>query len=41
MSEPSSPSNKVLGVLSWLWIGMPFTYGVYELVVKIPALFAN
>jgi len=41
MSKSSSLSNMVLGVVSWLWVGVPFTYGVYELVEKIPALFAN
>jgi hypothetical protein len=30
-----------LGIVSWLWVGVPFTYGLYELVVKIPALFMN
>jgi hypothetical protein len=39
--EATSPRSKVLGTVSWLWVGVPFTYGVYELVVKIPALFAN
>jgi hypothetical protein len=39
--EATSPRSKVLGIVSWLWVGVPFTYGLYELVVKIPALFAN
>jgi hypothetical protein len=39
--EATSPRVKALGIVSWLWVGVPFTYGVYELVVKIPALFAN
>jgi hypothetical protein len=40
-SRSTSPRIKALGVVSWLWVGVPFTYGVYELVVKIPALFAR
>jgi hypothetical protein len=39
--EATWPPVKALGIVSWLWVGVPFTYGVYELVVKIPALFAN
>jgi hypothetical protein len=40
-AEATSSRSKVLGVVSWLWVGVPFMYGVYQLVVKIPALFAN
>lgn len=32
---------KALTAVSWLWVGVPFAYGVYELIVKIPALFMN
>jgi hypothetical protein len=32
---------RALSIGSWLWVGVPFAYGLYELVVKIPALFAN
>jgi hypothetical protein len=39
--EATSPRIKVLGTVGWLWVGVPFTYGVYELLVKIPALFAH
>lgn len=38
MSHASNTRNMIGG---WLWVGAPFVYGVYELVVKIPALFAN
>ncbi|CAM2983951.1 MFS transporter small subunit [Mycobacterium simiae] len=30
-----------LRVVSWLWVGVPFSYGLYQLVVKIPALFLS
>ncbi|MCV7408230.1 MFS transporter small subunit [Mycobacterium florentinum] len=39
--ETTSPRGKLLGLASWLWVGVPFVYGLYELVVKIPALFTN
>jgi hypothetical protein len=38
MSQRSSAANSIV---SWLWVGAPFMYGVYALVAKIPALFAN
>ena len=31
--------RAVLAVVAWLWVLIPFLYGVYSLVVKIPALF--
>ncbi|MGW1200978.1 MFS transporter small subunit [Streptomyces sp. NPDC002536] len=33
-------SRKVLLVFAWLWVGAPFAYGVYELVLKLRQLFA-
>ncbi|HEY0228248.1 MAG TPA: hypothetical protein VGC05_18075 [Mycobacterium sp.] len=36
-----SSRNTVLGIVSWSWVGIPLLYGVYELLVKIPALFTN
>ncbi|MEE6177901.1 MFS transporter small subunit [Mycobacterium sp. 050134] len=38
---PAAPRNTALGLIAWLWVGVPFTYGLYELVVKIPALFTH
>lgn len=37
----TSPCTKLLGLVTWLWVGVPFSYGLYELVAKIPALFTN
>lgn len=34
-----SPLQWVGAVLAWLWVVVPFGYGLYELVAKIPALF--
>ncbi len=28
-----------LMTLAWLWVGLPFLYGVYELVQKLAQLF--
>lgn len=28
-------------VLAWLWVGIPFLYGLVQLIVKIPALFGG
>ncbi len=30
-----------LVALAWLWVLVPFSYGLYQLVVKIPALFGS
>ena len=30
-----------LMVLAWLWVLVPFSYGLYQLVIKIPALFGH
>jgi hypothetical protein len=27
--------------LLWLWVLVPFAYGLYQLVTKIPALFGS
>jgi len=39
--ETRLPRDKLLGVGTWLWVGAPFAYGLYELIAKIPALFTN
>jgi hypothetical protein len=31
----------VLTVLAWAWVVVPFLYGVYQLLIKIPALFGS
>lgn len=28
-----------LAVVLWLWVAVPFGYGLYQLLIKIPALF--
>ena len=44
MSEEASEqvgSNRVLLVVSWLWVGLPLVYGVYELMTKASKLFIH
>jgi hypothetical protein len=38
-----SASNRrvVLTALAWAWVVVPFLYGLYQLLVKIPALFGS
>ena len=31
----------VIAVVAWLWVLIPFAYGLYQLVIKIPALFGS
>lgn len=33
--------NPALMVLAWLWVLVPFSYGLYQLVIKIPAIFGH
>jgi hypothetical protein len=42
-SEQSAPRavSPVLAVLAWLWVLIPFGYGLYQLLIKIPALFGS
>ncbi len=40
-SAPAKPVSPVLAALAWLWVLVPFGYGLYQLVVKIPALFGT
>ena len=38
--EPAGRAiSPIWAVLAWLWVLVPFGYGLYQLVIKIPALF--
>lgn len=42
MSQPISstgPFRAVITVVAWAWVIVPFLYGVWQLVIKLPALF--
>ncbi|MFD8296042.1 MFS transporter small subunit [Streptomyces bauhiniae] len=40
-SESSPPDRRPLIALSWLWVGAPLAYGLYELVRKATQLFTG
>lgn len=37
----ASRALPVLTALAWAWVAVPFLYGLYQLLIKIPALFGN
>jgi hypothetical protein len=41
MTGSVSSSRRALTVLAWAWVTLPFLYGVYQLLIKIPALFGS
>jgi hypothetical protein len=40
-SPPSPPGRRGLIAFSWLWVGLPLGYGLYELVQKATQLFTG
>ncbi len=32
-------NRRPLMILAWAWVGIPFAYGVYELIVKVTQIF--
>ncbi|NYI86128.1 MFS transporter small subunit [Saccharopolyspora hordei] len=34
-------NRRAVLVVSWAWVGLPFAYGVYELVQKVAQLFTG
>jgi hypothetical protein len=36
-----SPGRAVLTTLAWVWVILPFLYGLYQLLIKVPALFGS
>lgn len=42
MSDKSQSSSRPtpLLLLAWLWVVLPFSYGVYELIRKVTQLFS-
>ena len=38
----SSPGGRTaLIVLTWLWVAVPFGYGVWQLLIKVAQLFSG
>jgi hypothetical protein len=40
-ARPVLRRRVLLTVLVWAWVTVPFLYGLYQLVIKIPALFGG
>ena len=40
-STPWSVQQRIGAVLAWLWVLVPFGYGLYQLLLKSPALFGS
>lgn len=40
-NSPSPPDRRLLIAFSWLWVGAPLAYGLYELVQKATKLFTG
>ncbi|GAA1706022.1 MULTISPECIES: MFS transporter small subunit [Streptomyces violaceusniger group] len=40
MTEPTN-NRTALTVAVWAWVGLPFAYGVYELIRKATQLFTG
>ncbi|MFC0547666.1 MFS transporter small subunit [Kutzneria chonburiensis] len=41
MSDVEVKNHSVLMVIAWLWVGLPFAYGLYQLIVKVVQLFQS
>ncbi|MBO0848076.1 MAG: hypothetical protein J2P20_01330 [Pseudonocardia sp.] len=39
--ESASPARLALTVLAWLWVIVPFLYGVWRLLIQVVQLFAG
>ena len=39
--EHAQSSNTMLAAGAWIWVGVPFAYGLVQLFTKIPALFSS
>ncbi|HTI21095.1 MAG TPA: hypothetical protein VL652_08885 [Kutzneria sp.] len=41
MSEAEVKNHSALMVVAWLLVGLPFAYGLYQLIVKVVQLFQS
>jgi hypothetical protein len=43
MTASTEPATRhtPLKILAWVWVGVPFAYGVYELIQKLTQLFSG
>jgi hypothetical protein len=40
-TETTRTGAPAVAWLAWAWVGVPFLYGLYKLVERIPALFGS
>jgi hypothetical protein len=40
-STEAATRRTPLKILAWVWVGVPFAYGVYELIQKLTQLFSG
>lgn len=40
-TRSASRGRLALTALAWAWVVAPFLYGLYQLLIKIPALFGG
>jgi hypothetical protein len=40
-STEVAPGRLVLIVIAWLWVLIPFLYGVWQLLIKVVPLFSS
>jgi len=40
-TAPASGGRVAITVVAWLWVLIPFAYGLYQLIIKIPGLFGG
>jgi hypothetical protein len=38
--QRAAPNRTLLLIVAWLWVILPFAYGVYELIRKVTQLFS-
>jgi len=36
-----SPSRTLLTAVAWLWVILPFAYGLWQLLIKVVQLFSG
>lgn len=42
MTEASHGGGRnVLAVIAWLWVAVPFGYGLWQLIIKVAQLFSG
>lgn len=40
-TQETGSGSRVLTALVWAWVLAPLLYGLYQLLIKVPALFSS